>query len=434
MLGVTLFLFVFVFGLSFYANSPYFFEIHDFSFVFPFDSRINFNNNADLGSEYFELALSLAVNEGFSNPFLVPTGPSAWMPPIYPSLLALFLKLTEDRQSVMWIVLCLKNLVIVGTGVLVFWVARETCRWISPWWVIAIFCCFILTNFPWFFQTTHDIWFLLLLMNCLLFFGVSIGKSDALDPRGQIYWGGFGGLIALTSPVLATTWFCATAILSFWQKSLRVLVVPTLCVSLCVAPWVLRNYMVFGKFIPMKSNLFFDLYFSSVVAEGGVYTNETFDHHPYTISLFKEHKFKELGWSSEQIIVGEAKAKFLENFAKDKLGFFGKVVNRFLAATVHYRSFFPAIEPNPHWLKRVLYVFPFLGFLVCLVSRRWGRVELFSFSIYLFYLLPYIIVAFYVRYLLPLTPILVLFVMWAVDELGERFFRDSNKATVPGVH
>jgi hypothetical protein len=44
-----------------------------------------------IGYEAGAIAKSIAVGDGFSSPFREPTGPTAWMMPLYPYLLALVL-------------------------------------------------------------------------------------------------------------------------------------------------------------------------------------------------------------------------------------------------------------------------------------------------------------------------------------------------------
>jgi hypothetical protein len=40
------------------------------------------------GPEMVKVVASIASQQGFSSPFRLPTGPTAWLPPVYPYLLA----------------------------------------------------------------------------------------------------------------------------------------------------------------------------------------------------------------------------------------------------------------------------------------------------------------------------------------------------------
>src|SRR5689334_4570267 len=88
---------------SVYANLS--FAVTDraaYRFFPPFERGVNANDNGHLGAEYFNIARSLTAGQGFANPFPEATGPTAWMPPVLPLLLAGLLWLCEgNRDAVM---------------------------------------------------------------------------------------------------------------------------------------------------------------------------------------------------------------------------------------------------------------------------------------------------------------------------------------------
>src|SRR6185369_15659625 len=93
----------------------------------PFQPNHNANNNHHLGAEYFQIAQSIYAGEGFSSPFREKTGPTAWMPPALPALLAGLLWICDgNRDAVMAVVIVLQVLVLIGTGLLVLTLARRT--------------------------------------------------------------------------------------------------------------------------------------------------------------------------------------------------------------------------------------------------------------------------------------------------------------------
>src|SRR3954469_26052683 len=53
-----------------------------------------------LGGEYFNIAQAIVDGRGFSDPFGEATGPTAWMPPLYPALLACILWAVRSRALV----------------------------------------------------------------------------------------------------------------------------------------------------------------------------------------------------------------------------------------------------------------------------------------------------------------------------------------------
>src|SRR2546430_17621860 len=63
------------------------------------------------GWEMGRLARSIAIGQGFSFPTDVPSGPSAWAPPLYPDLLAGGFKLFGGYSALSsWVILIFNNL------------------------------------------------------------------------------------------------------------------------------------------------------------------------------------------------------------------------------------------------------------------------------------------------------------------------------------
>jgi hypothetical protein len=52
-----------------------------------------------LSDEHSHIARSLRAGQGFAHPFGTPTGPTAWQPPVLPSLLAGILWASEDQPA-----------------------------------------------------------------------------------------------------------------------------------------------------------------------------------------------------------------------------------------------------------------------------------------------------------------------------------------------
>ena len=50
--------------------------------------------------------------------------------------------------------------------------------------------------------------------------------------------------------------------------------------GLTLLPWTVRNFLVFGRVIPVKSNLAYELYQSQCLQPDGLITYRTFDRHP----------------------------------------------------------------------------------------------------------------------------------------------------------
>src|SRR5205823_9577198 len=80
---------LFVVGCSVYANLSFTVtDRTDYRYFPPFRAYADFNMNDHLGAEYMNVARALVAGKGFADPFEEPTGPTAWMPPAFPCLLA----------------------------------------------------------------------------------------------------------------------------------------------------------------------------------------------------------------------------------------------------------------------------------------------------------------------------------------------------------
>src|SRR5262249_16771311 len=115
-LGMLL-LVVVVFGCSIYANLSFLVKNRvKYQYFPPFKKYYNANDNKHLGAEYFNIAKSMAAGEGFASPFNnEKTGPTAWMPPLLPTLLAALLWICDgDVDAVMAIVIFLQVYTLAG--------------------------------------------------------------------------------------------------------------------------------------------------------------------------------------------------------------------------------------------------------------------------------------------------------------------------------
>ena len=83
-------------------------------------------HNFVLGYEAIAIANSIVSGRGFSSPFFVHTGPSAWLTPVYPYLLALIFKVwgTETRAAIL-VALALNEIFSALTCIPVFFAAKK---------------------------------------------------------------------------------------------------------------------------------------------------------------------------------------------------------------------------------------------------------------------------------------------------------------------
>jgi hypothetical protein len=408
-------------GCSVYANLS--FAVTDpaaYRFFPPFVPRVNANNSGHLlGAEYFQVAQALAAGNGFVNPFGRSTGPTAWVPPVLPVLLAGILRLCGgDDDAVMLVVIFLQVFVLIGTGLLVLSLAREGPGRAGTWAALALFLAFLLWDFHSWFQFTHDCWLVLLALDLLLAWsccGRPLGRW-----RTAAGWGLFGGFCALVNPLVGLVWGVLCVSLGLGRRDWPRLAAALGAAGLALLPWTGRNYLVFGRLVPVKSNAAYELYQSQCLQPDGLLQRRTFRHFPGRAATPEGQEYTALG---EMAFMDRKRDQFLRAVQADPTDYLDRVASRFLGATLWYEPFDReggSARPGPLWLSRLIHPLPFLGLLLLVgtaLRDRLSRAQWAAIGIYLCYLLPYIAMSYYERYGTPLLGVKVLLVFWAVGRL-----------------
>jgi len=232
------------------------------AFVYP--ARLNpGRDHWKFAGETGRIARSIAEGKGFGSPFFADTGPTAWLTPIFPYLLAGVFKVfgVYTKASALAI-LSLDCLFSALTCIPVFSIARTSfgdcaALWAGWIWVFFPYSINFATSFIW--DTTLSV-----LLMAILFLVVLKLESA---PRWWL-WFGFGalaGFTALTDPVtLAAIPFLTLWILWRLYKKGQRWFLPAaaalLGVLIIVSPWFVRNYRTFHKFVPFRTGLAMEFY------------------------------------------------------------------------------------------------------------------------------------------------------------------------------
>jgi hypothetical protein len=414
-----------------YANLSFLVTNHDcFKYFPPYRANENQNFNTHLGGEYFNIASALADGEGFSNPFRDRTGPTAWMPPILPALLAGLLRLSGGNQNVVTaIVIVLQVSTLVVTGLVVLAIAQRTTVRLGSASAMAVYVVAILSDFRHFFQFTHDTWLVLLTLDVLLI-GICLGRP-LRSPRSAAGWGIFGGISALISPVAALAWGCGTFVIGYRERRAKSVLIAVLFAAAAIAPWMIRNYLIFGRFIPIKSNAAYELYQSQCVTPDGLLRPSAFAVHPYKSNGLERSEYARLG---EMAFLDRKRDLFWESVRSDPIEFVDRVAARALGATIWYVPFERKDEqrrPAVVWIYRVIYPLPFAAFVCLMVVgllKQLDPIQSRVLLIYGVYLSPYVAISYYDRYGMPLVGVKVLLVVWAIDWLTSSAFARNRSA------
>ncbi len=262
--------------------------------------------------------------------------------------------------------------------------------------------------------------------------GKQLGKGE-LPWRSVIAWGCLGGLIALSSPIAGFTWaVCTTALLA--PRSPRQWLVAGVLSVLVITPWAIRNRSVLGKWIPVKSNLFFEIDQSLALDKDGLLDWQTMSSHPYHAGA-EQDAYVAMG---EIAYLKTKQERFTRQFRDDRGGFFRRVKNRLIGATLWpagFSEFGVMSSTLPlRWLTYPLPLISLLGLL--LFGPRLTSMQRWTITIYFVYLTPYVMFSYYPRYGFPLLIIKFLLCYWGIQRViwWRRVTRSSISPPAGPIH
>ncbi len=276
------------------------------------------------GGEMGHIGRSLAEGHGFANPLYQPTGPTAEVAPIYPALCAIGMKLfgtySAGAASFMLFLNCLFAAL---TCFPVYWLAR---RLFDE--RIAMICGWTWAWFPYSIHLSIDrIWEnTLSCMIAAFIWWLTCELVESRRLRDWLLWGALWGVQGLASPaVLATLPFLGAWLV--WRRMklrfewFKPAVASALVFIAIAAPWAIRNYETFHRFIPFRDNFWLELHVGN---NGDASVPEPFaSSHPYKNA--KEYaQWMQLG----EIGFMDAKKAGTLNFIREHPGFYVTLVAR----------------------------------------------------------------------------------------------------------
>jgi 4-amino-4-deoxy-L-arabinose transferase-like glycosyltransferase len=218
------------------------------------------------GGEAGRIARSIALGEGFSNPLFGQTGPTAWLSPVFPYLLAGIFKVfgIYSKTSAL-VALSLDSLFSALTCIPVFLIARmhfgeKTALWAGWAWAFFPYGIYFSADFIWATALTT------LLMSLVFLAALRLESSSRISD--WVLFGALSGFGALTDPVVLSV----APFLGAWmwyrryqqkRRWLAPAIAAVLAVVLVTAPWMVRNYRIFHKIVPFRSCLGLEVYFGN---------------------------------------------------------------------------------------------------------------------------------------------------------------------------
>jgi hypothetical protein len=241
-----------------------------------------FDGNFSFAWEAGRIAKALVTGYGYSDPFansfLAHTGPTAWLPPAYPLLIAAAFRVFGIYSPASAIALIALNCFASALTAAAVWEIGARCfnPRIALWsaWVWALHPAAMQYAVRWIWETTlTTALFAWVIVLALRMRHISPGKpAEPVPERPQtIRWLLLGLAWALIA-LLNSTLLLFLPIFGLWilrglwnhpanrPRTLRNATLALLVFAACLAPWIHRNWQQFHAFIPLRGNFGAELY------------------------------------------------------------------------------------------------------------------------------------------------------------------------------
>jgi len=365
------------------------------------------------GWEMGRLARSIATGQGFSSPTDLPTGPSAWAPPLYPFVLGGIFKLFGVySRAAAFVILTFNSIFAALTCFTLYRIAERmygtsVARGVAWTWAVFPYAIYWAVRVVW--ETSLTTFLLSLAL--LLTFRMPDSRPTW---RG---WFGFGllwGVIMLTNTAVVSMMpFCLLWIL-YRRRGPQQFAGAALCIftaCLFITPWLARNYRTFGSFVFIRDNLPLELHEANNNASSGLWSrNEHPGNDPDAMRNFQQ--------------LGEF--RFMQQKKKEVFDFIRNNPGKFLSFTLERAAYFWIAPPQAtivagydlrisrHVNFALAAIFAFAGLWLTLHNRIPGGFLLACFL--LLYPIPYYIVNPFPRYKHPIEPEMILLIVYLFRE------------------
>ncbi len=374
----------------------------------------DFPSRWDYGYEYGATARWVALGEGFSSPNYESPRPSALTAPAYVYLIATVFHLFGVYSEASAIILeLLQSLFAAGTCLAVY---RLGCALFTQ--RVGLLAAAGVALYPpaIFFSVMRigPVHLVPLLLALILFDLLKLAENSQ---RKHLARGGvLMGVTALVEPAVLPFYAVACAWLLIYSRrgfglALRQCVVLAFLTILCIAPWTIRNYVTFERFVLIKTPMGMNLLYGNNPRGNGVYQN-LYDH------FLPEEKayLDQLDEPAQDDIMSSMALEFIR---KNPFTFIRLTLRRVAAFWGFYNPYSPS---RYNVLRGLAYGCVALAALVGLaLARHRKRETTLLLSLFLGYPLVYYVthVSFY-RYRFPVEPFLILLASLAVLTVFER--------------
>lgn len=369
------------------------------------------------GMETGSIAGSLSTGQGFSSPFGKPTGPTAWVGPVYPYLCAGVFRLFGVFSPTSGFVMLFLNSVFAALTCLTIvqigerTVGRRAGLWAGWLWAAAPFFM------QWAVAWVWDMSLSALLLSLLFLLALDLRRTT-----GWRMWLRFGllwGLAALTNPSLLSFLPFSLAWAAWHlhrerQPWLRAVTVAILGCVVVVTPWLIRNRLVFGETVFIRSNFWFEFHLGNYHLSNGLGWR---GKHP-TVNPQEFEEYRRLG---ELGYVARAREQALEFLRQSP----GEFVELSLKRFRYFWDGTPVLYSRAEvkvWQPWMVLTFSLLaGFGLLLAFGRWVNAAALFALLLLSYPALYYLTYANIRYRHAIEPELLLLAVYFLHQLATDF-------------
>jgi 4-amino-4-deoxy-L-arabinose transferase-like glycosyltransferase len=391
--------------------------------ISPFEDHFTF------GYEMARVARALVTGYGYADPFSGHTGPTAWVPPLYPLLIAAVFKIAGVYTAFSaWILLTLNSLFSAATALCIYEIGTRCYnRRLAVWsaWIWALYPAAMQYAVRWIWETSLSAFLfaaILVLALRMRAIGEPSDQTTAHNPQTTPRWLLFGllwALIALSnSTLLLFLPPCGLWVLfGTPQKSVAITraALTSLLIVACIAPWIYRNWRAFHAFIPMRSNFGAELYAGNGPGAYGF-------RYGVLIGLPEQDIQHRLYVQLGEIVYVKQRGQLAKAWISANPA-------RFAALSLERLYFFWASVPHPsdkHWfldlIRQINYCLPSITGLLGLALSLHRRIPAAGLFAWAFVLLPatYYFVTVEARFRHPLEPLVVILSVYLFQSATRR--------------
>jgi hypothetical protein len=392
-----------------------------------------FQDHFQFGWEMGRVARALVTGYGYADPFVGHTGPTAWVPPLYPLLMAAVFKLAGMYTTKSaWILLTINSVFSAATAIFIYEIAaRCYSKKVAVWsaWLWALYPAAMQYAVHWIWEMSLTTFlFTWTLALALRMRGISPRETDVdktnpeeiIPTTGQwLLFGAIWGLIALTnSTLLLFLPVCGVWILLGSRpisKGLKNASLAALLFLAIIAPWMIRNWRAFHAFVPMRSNLGVELWTWNRDGANGIALGAPIQPSPHDPSFIPYAKMGEIAYS-----------KYRGALAKHWIATHPK---QFVLLSIRRVYFFWVSVPHPldnhplaEYGRELNYFLPSLTGLLGLFLSLRRRVPAAGLFAWAFLLLPltYYFVSVAARFRHPLEPLILILTVYLFQSSVKR--------------